>query len=65
MFKFFKNKETDKTIEEAIEFIKFQKNQNKENIRKFKKYGISTNRLDEWDKIYKNILNILKSVERK
>lgn len=61
MFKFLKKKQ-DKNIKEAIEFIKFQRKMNKENIARFKKYNMSTTRLDEWEKIYKNILKILKSL---
>ena len=59
MFKFFKKKR-DKNIEEAIEFIQFQRKMNKENIARFKRYNMPTTRLDEWDKIYKNILKMLK-----
>ena len=61
MFKFLKKKR-DKNIKEAIEFINFQKKMNKENIARFKKYNMPTTRLDEWEKIYKNILKILKSL---
>ena len=58
-------KKKDINIIEAIDFIKSQKKINKENISKFKEYGFATTELEKWDYIYGNILEILKSVEKK
>ena len=58
-------KKKDVNIDEAIEFIKAQMKINKENIIKFKEFGFATTELEKWDKIYKNILEILKSVRAK
>ena len=58
-------KKKDNNITEAIEFIKAQRKINKENILKFKEFGFATTELEKWDEIYKNILNILKSVQGK
>jgi len=58
---FFKKKK-DIKINESIEFIKAQRKINKENIKKFKELGFATTELENWDKIYKNILEVLKSV---
>lgn len=58
-------KKKDVNIDEAIEFIKAQMKINKENIIKFKELGFATTELEKWDEIYKNILEILKSVRAK
>lgn len=58
---FFKKKKIDTNINEAINFIKKQKKMNSENINKLKELGFSTSQLEHWDKLYNDIILLLKT----
>lgn len=53
----FKRKKKDKVLEEAIEFIEFQ-------IKTINHLHNNIDNLNEWNRIYKNILKILKSMRK-
>lgn len=50
-------------VEEAKEFIKLQIRLNKDNIKQIKTMGYNISELESWDRIYKNIYEILDNVE--
>ena len=60
---FFKKKKVDTNINEAIDFIKKQNSINAENIKKLKELGFSTSQLEYWDKLYNDIISMLKTLK--
>lgn len=63
---FFKQskKESDKSLDQAIEFMIKQKTLNKKNIKKLKSMNFSINQLKEWDNLYTYIIKKLKSMKK-
>lgn len=61
----FKKKHKDKNIDEAIEFIKLQIEANKHSVKLMKEMNIDTSSTNDWNRIFKNILKLLKSIKEK